>query len=138
MKRQKKRDGFTLVEMLAVLVIMALLAAVAIPSMTGFIQDTRKKSETAEARLVYIAAQSAVSEYAAISNETLPDQLDRESDADHEIIKRMEELLYEDAGGNFTIRINESNKVTEVIYRGQRGTIKISAEGVTVLDPIGK
>lgn len=45
-KVKQNEDGFTLVEMLAVLVIIAVLAAVAVPSMTGFIKDAQKKSHT--------------------------------------------------------------------------------------------
>ena len=53
---REDRNGFTLVEVLAVLVIIAILAAVAIPTMSGFISDARKKSYTSQARNVYVAA----------------------------------------------------------------------------------
>ena len=56
---REDRNGFTLVEVLAVLVIIAILAAVAIPTMSGFISDARKKSYTSQARNVYVAAQAA-------------------------------------------------------------------------------
>lgn len=51
--------GFTLVEMLAVLVIIAVLAAAAVPSMAGFINKAKKDRYIAEAR----AACTALSQY---------------------------------------------------------------------------
>lgn len=58
MRKQKKRDdGFTLVEMLAVLVIVAVLAAVAVPSAKGFVEKAKRNSYIAEARVVCTAVQ---------------------------------------------------------------------------------
>ena len=56
-KRLKNEDGFTLVEMIAVLIIIAVLAAVAVPSMTGFIERAKRDRYIAEARLVCTALQ---------------------------------------------------------------------------------
>ena len=65
---REDRNGFTLVEVLAVLVIIAILAAVAIPTMSGFISDARKKSYTSQARNVYVAAQAAALEQEGTNN----------------------------------------------------------------------
>ncbi|MBS6646383.1 MAG: prepilin-type N-terminal cleavage/methylation domain-containing protein [Clostridiaceae bacterium] len=61
-KRLKNEDGFTLVEMIAVLIIIAVLAAVAVPSMTGFIERAKRDRYIAEARLVCTALQQYLTE----------------------------------------------------------------------------
>lgn len=58
----KNEDGFTLVEMIAVLIIIAVLAAVAVPSMTGFIERAKRDRYIAEARLVCTALQQYLTE----------------------------------------------------------------------------
>ena len=64
MQRLKKHNkkGFTLVELLVVLVILAILAAAIIPSMRGFIDRAKKESVAAEQRSVLLAAQVEVNE----------------------------------------------------------------------------
>lgn len=61
LKKQNKK-GFTLVELLVVLVILAILAAAIIPSMMGFIDRAKKESIAAEQRSVILAAQVEVNE----------------------------------------------------------------------------
>ena len=58
----KKNKGFTLVEVIVILVILAILAAVLIPSLTTYIDKAREKSITANARGAYVAAQAVASE----------------------------------------------------------------------------
>ena len=43
-KTNKKKMGFTLIELLAVIVILGLLLAIAIPSVTRYITQSRKKT----------------------------------------------------------------------------------------------
>ncbi|MEG0075475.1 MAG: type II secretion system protein [Eubacterium sp.] len=63
-KLKKNQKGFTLVELIVVLVILAILAAFTIPAMLGFVNDAKGKAYIAEAREVYMAYQSAASEFA--------------------------------------------------------------------------
>lgn len=52
----KSNKGFTLVEIIVVLVVLAILAAFIIPTMLGFVADAKGKAYIAEAREVYVAA----------------------------------------------------------------------------------
>jgi type IV pilus assembly protein PilA len=56
------RRGFTLVEVIVVLVILAILAAIAIPALTGYINRATYAEYKAEARNLFMAAQSLLSE----------------------------------------------------------------------------
>ena len=72
MENRKKSTGFTLVEIIVVLVILAVIAAFTIPAMLGFVEDARGKAAIAEAREVYVAAQGVAAEmYAAYDGKDL-------------------------------------------------------------------
>ncbi|MEG0290032.1 MAG: prepilin-type N-terminal cleavage/methylation domain-containing protein [Erysipelotrichaceae bacterium] len=62
MKRLKqfKKDvkGFTLVEIIVVLLVIAILAAISIPTMIGYVEEARESEYIAQARTAYVAAQT--------------------------------------------------------------------------------
>lgn len=66
MKIGRKKNGFTLVELIVVLVILAILAALLIPALVGYIDKAKQKSVIAETRSILTAVQTEASElYAA-------------------------------------------------------------------------
>ena len=52
----KNNKGFSLVELMVVIVIMLILAAIAVPSFTGMVDEANNAKYTAEARNVYMIA----------------------------------------------------------------------------------
>ena len=56
------KRGFTLVEVIVILVVLAVIAAILIPAMTGWIDDARKKSVVINCKICVTAAQTLASE----------------------------------------------------------------------------
>lgn len=64
--RKENNKGFTLVELIVVIVILAILAAILIPALLGWIDKAKEEQYALEARNVYLATQAQISEaYAA-------------------------------------------------------------------------
>lgn len=122
MMKKMNKKGFTLVEIIVVLVIIAIMAAFAIPAYTGFV-DRAKQSETlATGRVILVAAQTAAAETYA-KNGVL-------ADGDKVAI---ESLIATYSGVttsstvNYSVKISTVGKVTNLVYTD--GTYQATYDG---------
>jgi prepilin-type N-terminal cleavage/methylation domain-containing protein len=63
--RNKKNNGFTLVELIVVLVILAILAAILVPALLGYIDRAKNQQIVLNARSCLTAAQAEFSQFYA-------------------------------------------------------------------------
>ena len=93
-KKLQSKSGFTLVELIVVLVIMGILTAALVPTVTGYIGDAREKVDASNLRMAEQAALLYLTDYeingktGAPTDLTVQDLIDAGylSGADKEII----------------------------------------------------
>lgn len=114
MKKKMNKKGFTLVEIIVVLVIIAIMAAFAIPAYTGFVDRAKQSEVLATGRVILVAAQTAAQEtYAKNGVVAAGDAASLET-----LIATYSGITGSDTAGgvNYSVTISTAGSVTGIIY----------------------
>lgn len=123
LKNDKK--GFTLVELVVVLVILATLLAILVPGMLGWVNRAKEKQITIDARSAYIAAQTFVSEeYGKTGTSIAAIIVAVNSESS---IKQISDLA-EVSGKISNIQVNDQGKIVGMTYIMDNKTVKWEKE----------
>ena len=145
MKIFKNRRGFTLVELIVVLVILAVLASLLIPALTGYIDRAKRDQVVAETRMLHEAVQTVASEAYGSSewpsdgaiftiasqsgrNVTNPNDTathDNLKDRYNEIVKLAEVPSLTDETGSFAAFCDTKGSIFCVLYNSGRGLLGV-------------
>lgn len=138
-KKSKEQKGFTLVEMIVVLVIIAILAAITIPALLKYIDKAREKQIVINARTAYLAAETAVSEAYAANTSGVAGQTLKFGDTDQgpgEVISNAEALT---GLSNYTcvIDVDSNWKITKTEYteNSKKATLSVASGSSWKVDP---
>lgn len=142
MKIFKNRRGFTLVELIVVLVILAVLASLLIPALTGYIDRAKRDQVVAETRMLHEAVQTVASEaygsadwpsgnFFTIANQSGQNVTNPQDTATHdnlqdrynEIVKLAEVPSLTDGKGSFFAVTDTKGAVHCILYNTGRGLL---------------
>jgi type IV pilus assembly protein PilA len=114
-KKMNSKKGFTLVEIIVVLVILAIMAGFAIPAYNGFIERARESEILADARVLLIAAQTAGQEKYGLKGTDLTVGVEGTPSADETSVLNAVKSYSGLTGVNYTVTFTVKGLVTTAI-----------------------
>jgi prepilin-type N-terminal cleavage/methylation domain-containing protein len=131
MKAKRTRKGFTLMELIIVIAIMGILMAILIPSWGYFLRRARERDANSRAKIVFNAAQTAVTRVCDNERSILNKYKDSTTDTD--LKDKLEKQLYMGEGdfyfywnGNKGVKIDASTGVAKDETANSQGNALMS------------
>lgn len=95
-KLRKDTRGFTLIEIIVVLAILAILIAIAVPTMNGILNTAKEKAVYANARAAYVAYELLSVDGSPVTGETLATALGNKKDSFTVVVTKAEGIASRD------------------------------------------
>lgn len=93
----KKKKGFTLIELIIVVAIIAILAALVIPKLMGTQENSKKKADIANAKIIHDTVAKLMTEDKITPNEQITFDVDKVDSKATEEDKKTEKVKTQDA-----------------------------------------
>ncbi|MGL4344420.1 MAG: type II secretion system protein [Cellulosilyticaceae bacterium] len=125
-KSKKLKKGFTLIELIVVIAIIGVLATMLVPSMLGYVNQSKVAKNDANARTIYTAAQAAYTtiENAEFAQDNIQFPQTTRAEGDTSDVTAFVAKVQELVGtlpGSYAIDVAAGQGVTKVVYSTTAG-----------------
>ena len=134
--KKNNNKGFTLVELIVVLVILAILAAILVPALLGYIDKARNGQYLEEAHSIYTATQAYATEQYAKAPTAAVD-MSKVNDYIDPIIEPTKDASVSVGWGSGNDKATHTIKTMKVSFTSQNGTsVSTEFDGSSWSDPV--